>query len=1280
MKARKWICLLLTFCLLVGPLEIALAFNNVYTDSNDGNGYAELITAQGNESNSWDKFVTEHSDYFDSIVYPDFEQDIQCIDMFISQNGPIEPNANTGNARIYASTSAIVTRYTVLLLDTSGSMRNTPITRAKQAAAKFVEQVLAAEGDNYVAFAEFNGVATLRSDFTQDANALMSIILNLPFVDERSTNQDAALQLADSLLQNVPDTAIRNIVLLSDGLPETGISTNNGPYTSYDYSYGYGYANSAYNTAQTLKNKYYIYTLGFFHSLSGSNLSFGRRFMADLQNAGYYDVVDPNDLEFVFSEISSSIVKKTGTFKYPGDGRDYSSTYYYDDAYFYDDSYTYNQHLATMSLCFALSAFGSEDVGESYPNKMINAQELLTDIGFIGFDSNYTDYSNYGINGKPTKDSIGSVVAHKPINDGGINYTLIALALRGGGYESEWASNFTIGSSGQHKGFSEARDQVISFLNSYIKEKDISGDNKLWVTGYSRAAATANMVAGAIDEKNASLFGCTLALSDLYAYTFETPAGTLKSMINNNVFKNIFNIINQSDPVTKVAPSTWSFARYGIDKILPSRETESEEQYYISQGNMQDKYYALENVPDYRIDGFGMRKINIDGWGYLLNGEAPVTIIYDTENQQSQNVFLNNYITMLAKDFLKNRSTYVANYQNEIRDICGIFFGASKSQSKTLIDAATDKISNNIGTIVWELLRPFGGENAAYGKIAEYLKESLDEAGITAYTQNEFDNTVKSLMDLLVAVALNHPNLAVTIAMNIDGIGQAHLPEVCLAWMQSWDSYYSPGGADGFTSGKYRIVRINCPVDINVYNASNTLVASIIDDVPQAISSIIATYTEEEEKLIYLPASSDYTVEIIATGDGMMNYSLNEYNPYAGEINRLVNYYDIPITIGQLFIGGVPAYNDADMDDMTETASSTTYSLSTDENDIPKNEDLSGESATAAYFMVNAVSEDASKGIVMGSGAKQLGTYAKVTVLPYDNSKFLGWYENGISLISEETAYRFRVENDIDLVAKFESDSTNASTGNGNGNSSGGSNNGGGSKGWSSSAVPIDNSSTATSQDNTLDPVIGENIIASEWSIPLSVPPRDLNFTDIDESYWAYMYIKSLADYYIIDGYPVDDGTFVFRPEERITRAEVIKLIVASLRLELKENFDGQKFSDWNNIEDWAKPYIGAAVNAEIVYGSAEGDKLYVNADNDITRQEIVAMIVRSLGEEGTDSYNAPIEISDFNDADDWAYDTLAFAIRNGMINTDSGIVRPLVPTTRAEAAMMLYKMLEYLM
>jgi hypothetical protein len=289
-------------------------------------------------------------------------------------------------------------------------------------------------------------------------------------------------------------------------------------------------------------------------------------------------------------------------------------------------------------------------------------------------------------------------------------------------------------------------------------------------------------------------------------------------------------------------------------------------------------------------------------------------------------------------------------------------------------------------------------------------------------------------LDLVFKVGLNDLNLSATLALNFSGIAQAHFSEVYLAWLQSFDSYYDDDGAGGvaagFTSGKYRVIRINCPVDVNVYNDENELVASIVADVPQEISSIVTAINEEDEKLVFLPASGAYRIELTATGDGEMTYSLNEYNPRAGEVNKLVNYYDVPIVTGQELVGEIPSYSAADLEDATAAASSTAYTLATNGSIIEPSEELSGTSATSAYFYVDVTIDDASKGVAFGAGSRQRGTFAKVTVEPYEGNNFVGWYENGTTFISDEMQYRFRVMKDVNLVAKFTEPEPELGTGN----------------------------------------------------------------------------------------------------------------------------------------------------------------------------------------------------------------------------------------------------------
>ena len=152
-----------------------------------------------------------------------------------------------------------------------------------------------------------------------------------------------------------------------------------------------------------------------------------------------------------------------------------------------------------------------------------------------------------------------------------------------------------------------------------------------------------------------------------------------------------------------------------------------------------------------------------------------------------------------------------------------------------------------------------------------------------------------------------------------------------------------------------------------------------------------------------------------------------------------------------------------------------------------------------------------------------------------------------------------------------------------------------------------------------------------------------------------------------------------------------MKLITASLGIELIENFNGSAFADWANVPDWAKPYVAALVEAGIVYGSQQADGIYILADDKIIREEMIAMVIRSLSADtpenngdgddvaGADTglFNAP---PDFDKVSNWAKDNVTFALRNEMINTDAdGTVSPDRNARRDETAMILYKLLQYL-
>ncbi|MCL2165247.1 MAG: S-layer homology domain-containing protein, partial [Oscillospiraceae bacterium] len=206
----------------------------------------------------------------------------------------------------------------------------------------------------------------------------------------------------------------------------------------------------------------------------------------------------------------------------------------------------------------------------------------------------------------------------------------------------------------------------------------------------------------------------------------------------------------------------------------------------------------------------------------------------------------------------------------------------------------------------------------------------------------------------------------------------------------------------------------------------------------------------------------------------------------------------------------------------------------------------------------------------------------------------------------------------------------------------------------------------------------GDSAASGATPTPAPAPVRTSKMVDITSAYWAFDFIDGLVALGIVDGYPLDNGTFEFRPEDTITRAEMIKLIVASLDLELIYDYDGSEFADWDAVADWAKPYVAAAVEEGIVLGSTLEDGIYILADDNIIRQEMIAMFVRALGidiAEGAES-----DLADFDEIDDWAKDYVVFVADEGMINIDAaGNTRPKDDATRAEAAMVLFYLLDYL-
>lgn len=226
------------------------------------------------------------------------------------------------------------------------------------------------------------------------------------------------------------------------------------------------------------------------------------------------------------------------------------------------------------------------------------------------------------------------------------------------------------------------------------------------------------------------------------------------------------------------------------------------------------------------------------------------------------------------------------------------------------------------------------------------------------------------------------------------------------------------------------------------------------------------------------------------------------------------------------------------------------------------------------------------------------------------------------------------------------------------GGGSGGSGGGGGgtvSSGASSSGTGGGGTSVpATSNGAGLS---GQQQPSSDESVPLGEI-----YTDIS-GHWGRECIEKLSAMGIISGY--EDGSF--RPDNYVTRAEFVKLIVSALNI---PESSGSSFSDVSEA-DWYYGYISAGAQRGIINGY--GSEFRPN-DN-IKRQDAAVIIYRVMSIE---TAAEPANYNDEADIADYASEAVNTLTAVGVIGGSDGMFLPENGTTRAEAAAMIDRMLEY--
>ena len=196
--------------------------------------------------------------------------------------------------------------------------------------------------------------------------------------------------------------------------------------------------------------------------------------------------------------------------------------YYYSDSFFAHSALEYDHSLALASLGLVGAAFNTAASDARYwANGEVGREANLADaFATLGFADPV--FYHYDIDVGQAGDFVGHSLARKTIPLNGQRTTIVAVILRGGGYGGEWVSNLHTGVGAGHAGFVIPVNEVLTALRNYLARAAAqpggTGTVKLWVGGYSRGAAVANLLAGRINKELPEI-----DRKNVFVYTFATP-------------------------------------------------------------------------------------------------------------------------------------------------------------------------------------------------------------------------------------------------------------------------------------------------------------------------------------------------------------------------------------------------------------------------------------------------------------------------------------------------------------------------------------------------------------------------------------------------------------------------------------------------------------------------------------------------------------------------------------------------------------------------------------
>ena len=700
---------------------------------------------------------------------------------------------------------------------------------------------------NYARIATY---ALLENKETGEEYVHVNTHLEHDHTSEEKTNAAAVsgaeqiVQLLNSSFPNTPAVITGDFNQLKDSAPYN-VFINAGFYDSrdasqtkntYHNSYGIGSGSTPY-AAKTIdhilyngyfnKKSYTVYDEDYSNEAKYGRFKLGYRYPSDHHPVVVTIGTKAKEAELLPVTMSLGISSSTKTVL--------------NDRWFTQDNKEYNHELARFCANFVLGGYKSDS------GKM---KSWLSQAGFNTSEMNF----------ETGRDEVNYFIASKDIKVGG---TVKKVVFAGfiGSHDDQWFSNFdplgneranwkdrnapyapAMSDNVIHQGFADAREYVYARLKEYMSRNGINKDNSiLLITGHSRGAATANLLAAYLIDENS-----LVSPDRLFTYTFATPNVAKIGKVGDK-YNSIFNIVNPEDFVTKVLLSSWGFSRYGITYTLPSQRNDKQHKEYLTAMRRYFREY---------------RDSHIEFEPYNMGEVATYNIVdYLGENVSDLDEFYDKWLKayQVPVDNIMKWACFTPYYF--FRDImCPIVMNEFSSNE-------LERFLVNIPQLSF------------FGKLVRYFAKI--NAGASAKEKRPFtDFEMAHCMETYCAYT--------------SSLTSSQLTE-CLKKPED--------RRKGYKGTVNCPVDVEI-YDRETGELVGRIVNNVIDDAVAAKENSIVMDVEGDSKSFWLPSNGDYKVVLIGNDNGTMDYTVAAIDSDTGETER-INFYDVIIKDGAKFTGNI---------------------------------------------------------------------------------------------------------------------------------------------------------------------------------------------------------------------------------------------------------------------------------------------------------------------------------------------------------------------------------------